>query len=100
MKTVTSFEIPYGETTLNLAVGLAASRAISSVFGGLVTACKAAVIDMDFAAYVKIVALGSGKSISEVEGTVYEGGLHVLRAPIERYLELLANGGREKDVAA
>ncbi len=98
MTTIPSVEVPYGDTTLSLAVGATQSKIISGAFGGLVAAWQA-VTGMDLVACTKIIALGSDKSVAEIETTVFEGGLYVLTAPLDRYLNLLASGGRE-DVAA
>lgn len=97
MTTVPHVEIPYGDTTLNLIVGMLQSKSICKEFGGLVPAWQA-VSGMDLAATTKIIAIGSGKTVAEVEATVFEGGLYVLTAPLDRYLNLLSSGGR--DVAA
>lgn len=96
---IPSVEIPYGDTTLSLTVGMPQSKSISAAFGGLVPAWQQAVTDMNLEACIKIVALGSGKANADIEATIFEGGLYVLKAPLDRYLNLLATGGREQDAA-
>jgi hypothetical protein len=98
MTTIPTVEIPFGDTTLDLKVGLAQSKQINSAFGGFVAAYQK-VTGLDLQACIAIVALGADKPAPEVEAALYAQGLHVLKAPLERYLNLLANGGREKAAA-
>lgn len=95
---IPSVEIPFGDSTLDLKVDFTRSKQINSAFGGFVAAYQK-VTGLDLQACIAIVALGSGKDVADVEAALYAQGLNVVKEPLERYLNLLANGGREKSAA-
>ena len=108
---IPSVEIPYGDSTLTLTVGLAQTKAISRAFGGMIPAWKA-LSALDLTGFATIIKIGSTKEallnsvipvmtgVDEVEAKIYPNGLHVLSAPLDRYLNLLVDGGKEKEAAA
>jgi hypothetical protein len=97
--TITTLEIPYGDATLDLKVGMDQACAISDAFGGLVPAYQK-ITSWDMLACSAVVALGSGKPAAEVASVVYAQGLVVLTPLLDRYLNLLVNGGRDAAATA
>lgn len=96
---IDTIAIPYGDVTLDLKVAMSEACAISAAFGGLVPALQK-ITGWDPIAFSAVVALGAGKPAAAVADVVYAQGLELLAAPLERYLNLLANGGREPAVTA
>jgi hypothetical protein len=104
---VKEFEVTIGvfkKVTLN--VDMKTASKVSTLFGGLVPAFTK-IQNYDPTAYTQIILIGTGKTAVEIdkefagfEADVFEIGLPALREPLEKYLNLLSNGGRELTVAA
>lgn len=73
---------------------LRAAKEVSASAGGFIGAYQR-LAAFDFGTYVAIVAAGLGKRASEVEQMVYETGIAPLSEPLSRFVQLLANGGKE-----
>lgn len=99
MTRLTTFDVPYAHDKIALAIDLERMKKICAAFGGLVPAYRK-IESLDSTAFCTVVAIGSDKNVTEVEATIYEDGLLNLKDPLMKYLDLLANGGREMDVAA
>lgn len=82
-----------GETHV-LRSTLRAAKEVSASAGGFIGAYQR-LATFDFSTYVAIVAAGLGKKVSDVEGKVYATGIAPLSAPLSRFVQLLANGGKE-----
>lgn len=73
---------------------LRASKEVCAYFGNFVNANeRVAMVEQE--AMTRVIAAGLGKTPKEVEEQVYEAGLLNLAAPVKKWLDLLANGGRE-----
>ena len=83
-------EIPLG----TLRCTLRASKEVSAYFGNFVNANER-VARVEQEAMTRVIAAGLGKPPAEIEESVYEAGLLNLSAPVKKWLDLLANGGRE-----
>lgn len=73
---------------------LRASKEVSAYFGNFVNANER-VARVEQEAMTRVIAAGLGKTPAEIEEQVYEAGLLNLSAPVKKWLDLLANGGRE-----
>ncbi|ABS68941.1 conserved hypothetical protein [Xanthobacter versatilis] len=75
---------------------LRAAKEVSASAGGFIGAYQR-LAAFDFSTYVAIVAAGLGKRSSDVEDAVYATGIAPLSAPLSRFVQLLANGGKEPE---
>lgn len=73
---------------------LRASKEVSAHFGNFFRANER-VSQVEHEAMVFVIAAGLGKTPEEIEDQVYTAGLLNLSAPVKKWLDLLANGGRE-----
>lgn len=81
-----------GETAV-LKPSLRAAQTISRDAGGIMGAAEA-VIRLDFDVINRIVALGLGKEPKDTEDQVWRTGISELSPKVNRFLTILANGGR------
>lgn len=80
-----------GVGTLRCTLG--AAKAVNNYFGGFISA-NDALARMDFSATCAVVAAGLGKSVADIEETVFRAGQADIHAKVRKYLDLLANNGR------
>lgn len=73
---------------------LRASKEVCAYFGNFINANQR-VVNLEHDAIVAVVAAGLGVPSKEIEEAVFEAGLLNLSASVRKYLDLLANGGRE-----
>lgn len=73
---------------------LRASKEVSAYFGNFFRANER-VSQVEHDAIVVVIAAGLGKKPAEIEEEIYAAGLLNLSAPVKKWLDLLANGGRE-----
>jgi hypothetical protein len=99
MTRLTSLDVPFAHDKITLAIDLDRVKKICAAFGGMVPAYRK-IESLDSSAFCTIVAIGAEKNITDVEVTIYEDGLLALKDPLLKYLDLLANGGRELVTAA
>lgn len=82
-----------GNEEVFLVPSLKATKAISRHFGGLIPALDR-IDKLDLEAAATIVAEGTGRAADQVIAGVFETGFDELGAPLSRFLEALANGGK------
>ena len=88
-------DIPLG----TLRCTLRASKEVSAYFGNFVSANER-VARFEQEAITRVIAAGLGKKPEDIEQAVYDAGLLSLNAPVQRWLDLLANGGRKYEPPA
>ena len=91
-------ELDLDGQVLELKPTLDAMLKINRRFGSFQGALLA-VQKLDFDALVFIIAVGANKSppSKDLQRQIFACGLEALAEPLARYLELLSNGGRERD---
>lgn len=72
---------------------LRASKEVTAYFGNFINANQR-IANLDSDAITVLVAAGLEKKVKEVEDIVFAAGVVTLKAPVERWLNLLANGGK------
>lgn len=73
---------------------LRASKEVCAYFGNFVAANeRVAMVEQE--AMTRVIAAGLGQKPADIEEQVYAAGLLNLAAPVKKWLDLLANGGRE-----
>lgn len=94
-------EVNSGEITISLdddkvvlRSTLRAAKAVSAGQGGFVGALQR-ISQFELAAYVSVVAAGSGRNEKEIEDAVFSAGIQSLAEPLTKYVALLMNGGRD-----
>jgi hypothetical protein len=87
--------ITIGEQTLTLRCTLRAAKTVNAMStpAGFTTAFQRLAM-MDFDAYATTIAAGTGKPLQEVEKLLFDNGWPQLCAPLSRFVEMLANGGK------
>lgn len=86
--------IPYDGAQATLKCTLGAAIKICDYFGNFVDAHKR-VMALDLNAISVVVAAGLDKEPKDVREHVWAAGLLEIHEPVGRYLNFLANGGRE-----
>lgn len=86
-------EIELDGEAVTMRPSLKAAQTISRDAGGIMGAAEA-VIRLDFDVINRIVALGLGKEPKDTEDQVWRTGIANLSPKVNRFLTVLANGGR------
>ena len=108
MTPVPFVEVPYGDSTLKLVVDIAHAKAICFAFSGMLPAWKS-VESLNISGYATIIKIGSTSGnaltafslgipitgVADVEETIFAMGVHGFTQPLDKYLNLLATGGKE-----
>ena len=86
--------IQLGDQTVTLQFSLKAAKTINGYFGNFVEAYQR-IGKMDIHAYTAVIAAGLGKTVHDVEQSVFATGMDSLAVDIADYLAWLTNGGKK-----